>query len=82
MAPEHEDYLVVNDIPDLFITGHVHVPGIDTYRGVTMINCGTWQSQTLYQKMLSFTPDPARMPLLDLQTMRGTLVDFQTPRAA
>ncbi len=79
VAPEHHDYLVIDDVPDLFVTGHVHVPGIDSYRGVTMINCGTWQSQTGYQKMLNFTPDPARMPLVDLQTLRGTLVDFQTP---
>lgn len=82
VAPEHHDYLVIDDVPDLFVTGHVHVPGIDTYRGVTMINSGTWQSQTLYQKMLNFTPDPAKMPLIDLQTLRGTLVDFQTPVSA
>jgi len=82
VAPEHNDYLVIDEVPDLFVTGHVHVPGIDTYRGVLMVNCGTWQSQTLYQKMLNFTPDPARMPLVDLQSLRGTLVDFQTPQDA
>lgn len=82
VAPEHHDYLVVNEVPDLFITGHVHVPGIEMYRGVQMVNCGTWQSQTTYQKMLNFTPDPAKMPLIDLQTLRGTLVDFQTPQNA
>lgn len=79
VAPEHHDYLVIDEVPDLFVTGHVHVPGLDTYRGVTMINAGTWQSQTLYQKMLNFTPEPAKMPLIDLQSLRGTLVDFQGP---
>ncbi|MEA3143022.1 MAG: polymerase small subunit [Thermoplasmata archaeon] len=79
VAPEHKDYLVISEVPDLFVTGHVHVPGIESYRGVQMVNCGTWQSQTAYQKMLNFTPDPARMPLIDLQTLRGTLVDFQSP---
>ncbi len=79
VAPEHHDHLVVSEVPDLFITGHVHVPGIESYRGVQMVNCGTWQSQTLYQKMLNFTPDPAKMPLIDLQNLRGTLVDFQSP---
>lgn len=82
VAPEHKDYLVISEVPDLFVTGHVHVPGIDQYRGVHMVNCGTWQSQTLYQKMLNFTPDPCRMPLVDLQTLRGTLVDFQTPQTS
>lgn len=82
VAPEHKDYLVISDVPDLFVTGHVHVPGIDSYRGVQMVNCGTWQSQTLYQKMLNFTPDPCRMPYFDLQSLRGTLVDFQTAQTA
>jgi DNA polymerase II small subunit len=82
VAPEHHDYLVISDVPDLFVTGHVHVPGIRGYRGVQMVNSGTWQSQTTYQKMLNFTPDPARMPLIDLQTLRGTLVDFQSPQAS
>ncbi len=82
VAPEHHDYLVISEVPDLFVTGHVHVPGIEMYRGVQMVNCGTWQSQTSYQKMLNFTPDPAKMPLIDLQTLRGTLVDFQTPEGA
>jgi len=82
VAPEHHDYLVISDVPDLFVTGHVHVPGIEMYRGVQMVNCGTWQAQTSYQKMLNFTPDPCRMPLIDLQTLRGTLVDFQAPERA
>ena len=82
VAPEHHDYLVVSEVPDLFITGHVHVPGIANYRGVQMVNCGTWQSQTAYQRMLNFTPDPCKMPLIDLQTLRGTLVDFQSPARA
>lgn len=82
VAPEHHDYLVISEVPDLFVTGHVHVPGIRGYRGVQMVNSGTWQSQTTYQKMLNFTPDPARMPLIDLQTLRGTLVDFQAPESA
>lgn len=82
VAPEHHDYMVIHHVPDLFVTGHVHIPGIRNYRGVMNINCGTWQSQTSYQKKLNFVPDPARMPLVDLQTLRGTLVDFQTPVSA
>ncbi|MGB0653561.1 MAG: DNA-directed DNA polymerase II small subunit [Thermoplasmatota archaeon] len=82
VAPEHHDYLVIDEVPDLFVTGHVHVPGLRNYRGVLNINCGTWQSQTSYQKMLNFTPDPARMPIVDLKSLRGTLVDFMTPSHA
>lgn len=82
VAPEHHDYMVIHEVPDLFVTGHVHIPGLRQYRGVLNINCGTWQSQTGYQKKLNFVPDPARMPLVDLQSLRGTLVDFQSPATA
>lgn len=82
VAPEHHDYMVISEVPDLFVTGHVHIPGLRNYRGVLNINCGTWQSQTGYQKKLNFVPDPARMPLVDLQSLRGTLVDFQSPVSA
>lgn len=76
LSPEEKDYLVVDRVPDVFVTGHVHVAGLDSYRGVTLVNSGTWQEQTDYQKIHNLTPTPARMPVLDLGTLKGTLVDF------
>ncbi|PKK81334.1 MAG: DNA polymerase II, partial [Thermoplasmata archaeon HGW-Thermoplasmata-2] len=29
LAPESTDYMVIDSIPDIFVTGHVHVSGID-----------------------------------------------------
>ncbi len=76
LAPEHIDYMVIDKIPDIFVTGHVHLAQISEYRGVTLINASSWQSQTTYQKMLNFIPDSAKLPIVDLKTSNVTMMDF------
>ena len=76
LAPEHIDYMVIDRIPDVFVTGHVHLAQISDYRGVKLINASSWQAQTTYQKMLNFIPDSAKLPILDLKTGNVTMMDF------
>ncbi len=66
LAPEKRDYLVMEYVPDIFVSGHVHGAGQEIYNGVRMINASTWQSQTDYQKMHNFNPDPGIMPVVSL----------------
>ena len=76
LAPEHSDYMVIDRVPDIFVTGHVHLATIGDYRGVTLINASSWQEQTNYQKMLNFVPDSAKLPIVDLKTGNVTMMDF------
>lgn len=76
LAPEHTDYMIIQNPPDVFVTGHVHTSKLDTYRGITLINASSWQSQTSYQKMLNFVPDSAKLPIVDLKTGNATTMDF------
>jgi DNA polymerase II small subunit len=76
LAPEHTDYLIIDKIPDIFVTGHVHTANIDNYRGVTLINASSWQAQTTYQKMLNFTPESAKLPIINLKSSNATTMDF------
>ncbi len=76
LAPEHFDYMAIDNVPDIFVTGHVHTSNIDSYRGVTLINASSWQSQTSYQKMLNFVPDSAKLPIVNLKTGNATTMDF------
>jgi DNA polymerase II small subunit len=76
LAPEHMDYMVIDKVPDIFVTGHVHMSAIDNYRGVTLINASSWQAQTSYQKMLNFIPDSAKLPIVNLKTGNATTMDF------
>jgi len=76
LAPEHIDYMVIDRIPDIFVTGHVHLAQMSDYRGVKLINASSWQAQTTYQKMLNFIPDSAKLPIVDLKTGNVTMMDF------
>ena len=66
LSPEKKDYLVMDYVPDIFVSGHVHGAGQEIYNGVRLINASTWQSQTDYQKMHNFNPDPGIMPVVSL----------------
>ncbi len=70
IAPDPEDLLVIENVPDLFQTGHVHVMEYQTYNGVFVINAGTWQAQTEFQKMVNIIPTPARVPIIDVETAK------------
>ncbi|MDY6966126.1 MAG: DNA-directed DNA polymerase II small subunit [Halobacteriota archaeon] len=76
IAPEKIDHLVIDMIPDALHCGHVHTMGLSKYRGVTIVNSGTWQGQTDFQKRLNIRPEPGQVPVLDLQTMNVNVMRF------
>lgn len=76
IAPESVDHFVIDTIPDIFHSGHVHTVGLSRYRGVTIVNSGTWQDQTKYQKSLNINPRPGIMPVCNLASMETTFIDF------
>ena len=76
IAPEQEDRLVIRGIPDIFHSGHVHVLRHKDYRGTTLVNSGAWQSQTEYQRRMGLVPTPGILPVVSLDTLDVSLVDF------
>lgn len=76
LAPEKQDYMVIDPIPDIFVTGHVHVTSVESYKNVLLVNASAWQSQTEYQRMMDFTPDPAKAVAVNLQTITPTILQF------
>ena len=71
------DSMVINPLPDIFHAGHVHSNGALTYRGITLINSGTWQAQTDFQKLCGHEPTPSQLPLLNLQTREMKIMNFR-----
>jgi DNA polymerase II small subunit len=65
LASEFEDHLVIDDIPDIFHTGHVHINAYKKHKGIHMINSGTFQSQTEFQKIHNIVPTCAEVPVLN-----------------
>lgn len=64
LASELEDYLVIDEVPDVFHTGHVHINTYRRFKGIHLINSGTFQTQTEFQKIYNIEPTPAEVPVL------------------
>ena len=70
IAPELEDLLVIDDVPDIFHAGHVHVVEMENYKNTMIINSGAWQSQTPFQVSVGQVPTPGIAILLNLKTFK------------
>ena len=64
LASELEDYLVIDEVPDIFHTGHVHINTYKRFKGIHLINSGTFQTQTEFQKIYNIEPTPAEVPVI------------------
>lgn len=76
LAPEQKDYMAIDFVPDVFHCGHVHKNGYANYRGVKVINSGTWQAQTEFQQQQGHIPTPCQLPILDLRSMQMRVINF------
>ena len=76
LSPEPEDGLVINEVPDIFVTGHVHGHACVDFKGTTLICSSTWQDQTSYQRMLGFQPKPCMLTIVNLQSHATTSIPF------
>jgi DNA polymerase II small subunit len=76
LSPENRDPLVIDRAPDILHVGHVHALEYGNYRGVLAVNSGCWQEQTDYMRRNGFTPTPAKVPVVNLQTLEVTVVPF------
>ncbi len=75
--PAHEeDSLIIKKIPDIFITGHIHYSSVANYKGITMISGSCWQGKTTFQEKLGHEPEPARVPIVNLQTREVKVLRF------
>jgi DNA polymerase II small subunit len=69
LSPELRDFMVIDQVPDVLHSGHVHTYGELNYRGTLLINSGTWQAQTDFQVNMGLEPTPSIIPLIDLSTL-------------
>jgi DNA polymerase II small subunit len=76
LAPEEVDYMMIKTLPDILHCGHIHTNGYGQYRGVRVINSGTFQAKTKYQEQLGHKPTPAKVPVVNLQNLEVSVVDF------
>lgn len=78
ISPEPEDMMVIEELPDVFHCGHVHRYGAEVYRGVTVVNSGTFQAKTQYMQKMGIDPTPGYVPVFDLQTHELRVMSFDS----
>jgi DNA polymerase II small subunit len=76
IAAAKTDRLLIDPVPEVLLTGHVHILGLCQYRGVLGVNPGAWQSQTAFQKQMNVNPTPGRAVALDLRSLVPEVHDF------
>jgi DNA polymerase II small subunit len=76
ISPEKKDYFVIDPLPDIIHTGHVHTLGVQRYKNILLVNSGTWQGQTEFQKRVNLMPVPARIPIVDLADSTYKILTF------
>lgn len=70
------DPMVIDKIPDFLVTGHIHRLSVSNYRNVTLINAGCWNAITEDQEKRGIESQPAKLPIINLQTRKVHLMNF------
>lgn len=86
LAPQHlstlyipdtkRDPLVIENVPDFFLSGHIHKSVTANYRNTTLICGSCWQSKTTFQEKVGHNPEPSRVPTVNLQTRDVKILKF------
>ena len=70
VALEEDDKLVIKIVPNIFHCGHIHTVQTLKYKGTLLVNSGTWQNQTQFQKRMGIVPNPAIAVVVDLNSLK------------
>ncbi len=71
-----EDFLIIDEVPDFFLSGHVHKVFVDQYKHITLLVGSCWQSKSLYEEKLGREPEIGRVPIVNLQTRDVRVFNF------
>ncbi len=76
-VPDDErDPLVIEQVPDIFVSGHIHQITVGSYRNVSLINSSCWVVQSEDNAKRGIIPHPGKIPLLNLKTREIKIMNF------
>lgn len=86
LAPQHtstlyipdarSDPLVIERVPDLFFSGHIHKAGNLQHRSATIVAASCFQKKTDFQEKVGHDPEPGVVPVVNLQNRQVTHLRF------
>ena len=72
LMPTEKDWLVLDTLPDILHTGHLHKNGLGWYKGILMVNSGTFQAQTDYMANNGIDPDFGKPTIINIKNQKMT----------
>lgn len=75
-----EDFLVIDKVPDFFVTGHIHKAKVLNYKNVTCINASCWVTQTRDMERRGIFPEPSRAMVVNLKTRDIKIMSFENEK--
>ena len=76
LSPEGKDHLVIEEKPDVFVSGHLHSHSNYSYKGVNVIAASTFQAQTDFQKRVGHEPDPGKVTIINYKNRNTEVKQF------
>lgn len=86
LAPSHgstlyipdnqKDPLVIEKMPDFFVTGHTHKLDVSNYKGCTILSCGCWVEMSDYQEKMGMYPDIGKCIMVNMKTRKPQVLNF------
>ncbi len=74
IAPVEKNWMVLDTLPDILHTGHLHKNGYGKYHGILAINSGCFQAQTDFMDSLGIIPDFGKPTIVNLKDRLNTKV--------
>ncbi len=78
LAPFKKDYLIINEVPDVIVSGHFHQAHYEEYKGVKIITCGTFQRGDKKEYNLGENVSIGIVPILDTVSGNVDMIDLKT----
>ncbi len=75
-APIEKNFMVIEEVPDIYIGADVHHHVYSKYKGCHILNTSTWQSMTSYQEGFGHVPTLCKVLLFNLKTEKVLIKDF------
>lgn len=76
-----KDNLLIEKVPDILVSGHIHRVGVYNYRNVQMTEVSCWIRTTEFQEKMGLQPQPGRVPIISLKTRKPRLLKFSNEEA-
>lgn len=76
LSPEGEDSMVIEQEPDVLVSGHFHSHCNESYKGVNLICSSSFQSQTDFQKRVGHDPQPGIVTVMNFKTRNTKTINF------